>query len=510
MLLPSAILTAVSRCLAICALLAALSIPVVVPAQTGGPGGIFDPLPPMPQPPENPLTDQKALLGKFLFWEEQLSHDNSTSCGTCHIPEAGGSDPRVQQSRSIHPGYDGIFGNADDVVGSIGVVLQACGGDTIDDGVFFPERQVTGRRSPSFIAAGYHPTLFWDGRAGPEFVDPETGQVLIPVGGALEAQAVAPILSMVEMGCDTLGWDSVRQKMMAITPLALATDLPDDLIDGLIQFSDYPALFDNAFGDPEISAARIAFAIASYERTLVPDRTPFDLFNEGINDALTENQQLGLLLFADNCLPCHETPALGDGSFRNIGVRPAFEDEGLGAVTGDPEHAGQFKSPSLRNVGLRAPYFHNGGKADLDEVLAFYNGGGDFAPADPLIVEMNLPNSELAQIKDFLEQGLTDPRVEFALPPFDHPTMQPFFVRGDSNADGAVDISDAIASLQFLFTGGVILCEDASDSNDDGTIDIADPVALLARLFVGAAPLPAPSDISFGPDPTPDSLACLY
>jgi len=298
--------------------------------------------------------------------------------------------------------------------------------------------------------------------------------------------------------------------MMAITPLALATDLPDDIIDGLIQFPDYPALFDNAFGDPEISAARIAFAIASYERTLVPDRTPFDLFNEGINDALTENQQLGLLLFADNCLPCHETPALGDGSFRNIGVRPAFEDEGLGAVTGDPEHAGQFKSPSLRNVGLRAPFFHNGGKADLDEVLAFYNGGGDFEPADPLIVEMNLPNSELAQIKDFLEQGLTDPRVEFALPPFDHPTMQPFFVRGDSNADGAVDISDAIASLQFLFTGGIILCEDASDSNDDGTIDIADPVALLARLFVGAAPLPAPSDISFGPDPTPDSLACLY
>ena len=140
---------------------------------------------------ETIAEEEKALLGKFLFWEEQLSHDNSTSCGTCHIPEVGGSDPRVHQPRSIHPGYDGIFGNADDVVGSIGVVLQACGGDTIDDGIFFPERQVTGRRSPSFIASGYHPTLFWDGRAGPEFVDPETGQVLIATGGALEAQAVA-------------------------------------------------------------------------------------------------------------------------------------------------------------------------------------------------------------------------------------------------------------------------------------------------------------------------------
>ncbi len=492
-----------------CAVILGLFLSTPAAAQVG-PGDILAPLPPMPEPPENPLTAEKALLGKFLFWEEQLSHDNSTSCGTCHLSEAGGSDARVDLPRSIHPGFDGLFGTEDDVAGSIGVVLQACGGSPLDDGVFFPQRQVTARRSQSTIGAGYHPTLFWDGRAGPEFTDPETGLVLIPSGGALEAQAVGPIISMVEMGCDTRDWNGVRQKLISVTPLALATNIPDDLIEGLLQFVNYEGLFQNAFGDSQITAARIAFAIASYERTLIPDRTPFDLFNQGISDAMTESQQLGLLLFADNCLPCHETPALGDGSFRFIGVRPPFEDVGHFAVSGDDEDIGKFKSPSLRNVGLRAPYFHNGGKATLDDVLAFYNGGGDFTPNDPLLdPPMDLPNTELNQLKDFLENGLTDPRVEFGLPPFDHPTMQPFFVRGDTNVDGAVDISDAVASLQFLFSGGIISCEDATDANDDGALDIADPVAVLGRLFIGAAPLPLPGDNSFGPDPTVDSLMCL-
>ncbi|HIA27957.1 MAG TPA: hypothetical protein EYN79_07540, partial [Planctomycetes bacterium] len=431
------------------------------------------------------------------------------SCGSCHAPEGGGSDLRTDDPRSLHPGFDGFFGTPDDVIGSIGVVLQSCAGQMIDDGVFYPNRQVTRRRSQSSVGAGYHPRVFWDGRAGPEFTDPETGVELIPNGGALEAQAVGPIVSMVEMGCETSGWDGVRMKLMSVTPLALATDLGDDLIDALVLFGDYPALFDNAFGDSEITATRIAYAIASYERTLVPDRTPFDFFNEGNPDGMTPNQQQGMLLFIDNCLPCHGTPALGDGIFRNIGVRPIFEDEGHFEVTGNPVNLGQFKTPSLRNAGLRAPYFHNGGKVDLDEVLAFYNGGGDFEPNDPLMDPLNLPNGSLAQIKDFVENGLTDSRVEFGLPPFDHPTMQPFFVRGDSNNDGSVDISDAVSSLDFLFGDGEIFCEDANDANDDGGIDIADPVAVLSRLFGGAEPLPLPSDVSFGPDPTFDLLSCL-
>ncbi|MGE4618316.1 MAG: cytochrome c peroxidase, partial [Planctomycetota bacterium] len=99
-----------------------------VQGQGGGPGGIFDPLGPMVSPAQNPLTPEKALLGKFLFWEEQLSHDNSTSCGSCHVSEFGGSDGRTDDFRSVHPGFDGIFGTEDDVSGSIGLVLQDCSG----------------------------------------------------------------------------------------------------------------------------------------------------------------------------------------------------------------------------------------------------------------------------------------------------------------------------------------------------------------------------------------------
>ena len=73
------------------------------------------PLPPVPVPNENPLTEAKRVLGKFLFWDEQLSSDNTVACGTCHIPANGGADSRAP-NLSIHPGANSIFGDADDVV----------------------------------------------------------------------------------------------------------------------------------------------------------------------------------------------------------------------------------------------------------------------------------------------------------------------------------------------------------------------------------------------------------
>ncbi|MFQ5653526.1 MAG: cytochrome c peroxidase [Planctomycetota bacterium] len=464
-------------------------------------------LPPMPVPPENPLTPEKAILGKILFWEEQVSGDSSVACGTCHIPGAGGSDPRVAGANSIHPGLDGVFATEDDVVGSIGVVRQDCSGALIDDGVFFPERQVTGRRTPSFIGAGFAPDTFWDGRATGEFRD----EIVIVAGGALESQAVGPIMSEVEMGCEGRTWDDVKLKLLAAVPLALATNLPLDISDALVVNPTYPDLFNAAFGSPEITAGRIGMAIASYERTLLPDSTPFDLHDQGVPGALTPDQIAGLNLFDEHCSVCHAGIELTDNDFHNIGVRPIAEDIGRQEVTGDPADAGKFKTPPLRNVKLRAPFFHNGGKPDLDEVLAFYNGGGDFAEnLDPEMVELNLPNTDLLLIKDFLEGGLTDPRVEFELPPFDRPTLQPFFRRGDANLDDVFDLGDAITTLEFLFTGGSPLdCEDAADGNDDGVLDLGDPITMLNRLFAGAPPLPLPSDISHGPDPTPDALICL-
>ena len=75
-------------------------------------------LPPVPVPPENPITESKRVLGKILFFEEQISTSNVVSCATCHVPASGGADPRV----AAHPGLDGIVGTPDDIQGSPGVV----------------------------------------------------------------------------------------------------------------------------------------------------------------------------------------------------------------------------------------------------------------------------------------------------------------------------------------------------------------------------------------------------
>jgi len=465
------------------------------------------PVPPVPVPAANPLTPAKAILGKILFWDEQLSSDDSIACGTCHIPGAGGSDPRSVAPTSVHPSADGLFGTADDVAGSLGMPRLLCDGTELEDSLFGFERQVTRRKSPSPVMAGYAPSLFWDGRAIQSFVDPETGLVAASSLAALETQSVGPILSSVEMGCDGRTWDDVRQELAAATPLALATDLPADIVAALAVSPDYPSLFAAAFGTPEIDARRIAFALASYQRTLVADQTPFDAFIAQVPGALSPAENQGRILFNQFCLPCHGGPLLTDQFFHRIGVRPVVEDLGRGAITGNPVDNGRFKTPSLRNVALRAPYFHNGGKATLAEVIEFYSAGGDFP--NPGIAPFPLSATQRAQLEAFLAGALTDPRVAAELPPFDRPTLRAWFRRGDANQDGAFDISDPIAVLLHLFQGGAPpSCADAADSNDDGSVDVADVVASLGRLFQGTAPLPAPSERRSGPDPTSDPLGC--
>src|SRR5262245_45992852 len=163
------------------------------------------------QPPQNPSTHPKVMLGKILFWDEQLSSDDSIACGTCHLPEFGGSDPRFDLG--VHPGPDRLYGTADDIHGSAGVSRQANNGAFTPDTIFGMRLQVTGRVAPTNIGASHQGELFWDGRATPQFVDPETSQVLIPFGGALESQAIGPILSPVEMGVEGRTWQDVRQKL---------------------------------------------------------------------------------------------------------------------------------------------------------------------------------------------------------------------------------------------------------------------------------------------------------
>jgi cytochrome c peroxidase len=376
-------------------------------------------------PAENPITPQKAVLGKILFWDEQLSSDNSIACGTCHIHSSGGSDPRLGPT-TRHPGLDGQFNTPDDTFGSLGVVRSDSIEDFSPDALFDLAVQVTPRTAQTAIGVAFFDELFWDGRASGTFVDPTTRAVVIAAGGALESQSLAPLVSSVEMGHESRTFAEIESKLADVEPLRLASNLTPDIVSALAVDPTYPELFETAFGDPQITAVRIAFALATYERTLLPDQTPWDAFNLGNPNALTPFQMQGLLLFngQGQCAGCHIPPVFSDGTFRNIGLRPVAEDLGRQLVTGDPADRGKFKVPSLRNAGLRERFFHPGGLTDLDVVMNFYNGGGNFADnQDPLIQPLGLSPIQRNQLVAFITGALTDLRVANELPPFDRPQL---------------------------------------------------------------------------------------
>ncbi|MFN0244787.1 MAG: cytochrome-c peroxidase [Planctomycetota bacterium] len=414
-------------------------------ARAQGPG----PLPPPPPPPlGNPQTPAKINLGKLLFWDEQLSSTRTVSCATCHIPEIGGSDPRSDPdlAGSTHPGFDAIFGNDDDVHGSPGVIRSDASARYQSSATFGLSAQVTPRKAPSVINAAYAPLLFWDGRATGTFIDPATGQVALQQGAALESQAIAPLVNDVEMAHMGRSWPEVIERVIASRPLALAQDVPPALA-AFVANRSYPQIFQEAFGTPVVTAPRIAMAIASYERTQFSNQAPIDTFFGGQPNALTPLEQQGLQVFNSpqaSCVTCHTGNLFTNQTFRYIGVRPTNEDVGRFAVTNNPGDLGRMRVPSLRNVELRAPYFHNGSARTLEDVVAFYNRGGDFdAPnKDPLIRPLGLTVQQRAALVAFLRRPLSDPRVAAAQAPFDHPTLfagssrQPELVGGGHAGSG--------------------------------------------------------------------------
>lgn len=381
-------------------------------------------LPPVPYPPGNPHTPQKAILGKIIFYEEQLSDDHTVACATCHMPEVGGGDPRTNLPASTHPGPDHVYGNADDIQGSISVVKCDPGGYFIPDPLFGFNPFIVKRKSPGFIGGQWDPLTFWDGRAPDAFVQEGTANVVLATGATLENQA-SLVPPSGTMGCQGRTWTLISQKLQTARPMRLATNIPADIQAALALSPTYPALFQAAFGDPAINRERAAMAMATYERSLVPDQTPYDAYVGGNNSALTAAQVNGLgVLVSHNCVWCHAPPLFTDHSFRNIGVRPPAEDVGFQIATGNPADRGKFKSPNLRNVSVRAPYFHNGRTATLNDVVLFYERGGDFADnKDPLMIPFTLSTQDRADLVDFMANGLLDPRVPQNLPPFDRPTL---------------------------------------------------------------------------------------
>ena len=344
-------------------------------------------------PAGNPLTPEKVRLGQALFYDEQLSSDDSMACGTCHRPEAGGGDPRPHGRA---PGVDGKLGTKDDELGSLGMHLRDARGNPLVHALFGAERQVTARNPPTVLGAAFFNVQFWDTRALPTFKD-LAGNIVLEEYASLETQAVGPMISSAEMSYEGRTWDELVAKLAAAKPLALASDVPAPLQEFLEGSATYGPLFAKAFGTSEITRERIAMAIASYERTLVPDQTPWDL------GTMTERQKHGFKIFMEHrkCDICHtsDNRFFTDGARRTISL---------------PDHPRSVKTPTLRNVGLRKRFMSNGQLDSLDAVLAHYESV-DF-------IHFEDAEGRLALL-DFLANALTDPRAARRVAPFDRPTL---------------------------------------------------------------------------------------
>jgi cytochrome c peroxidase len=380
-------------------------------------------LPPVPVPVENPITEPKRVLGKILFWDEQLSSDGTVACGTCHRPGAGGGDPRTGR----HPGVD--KGTIDDVMGSPGIVSLGRDGHARPHALFGTAPQVTPRLAPSNFAGIWADELFWDGRAQSLVNDPLTGKVVVARGGALENQALAALLNEAEMAKAGRTRADVADDLTRARPLGLATSLPADTEAAIARHSTYSALFEAAFGDGAITPLRIAFALATYQRTLVADQTPYDRFAAGDAAALTGRALYGWrALQAFHCTACHTPPLFTNNEFFQIGLRRADFDRGRENVTGDAEDAGEMKVPSLRNVALRARFMHTGEFTSLGSAIRFYINTLALPERDGIpgagLYTFNMSNVDETDLREFIATGLTDPRVRDETFPFDRPVLR--------------------------------------------------------------------------------------
>ena len=193
-------------------------------------------------------------------------------------------------------------------------------------------------------------------------------------------------------------------------------------------------------------------ALASYQRTLVPNQTPWDLHVAGVPNAMTSDQLAGLQWYEGDakCSECHPLGLGTDLQFRALGLVPVSQDPGRGAVTSVPEDFGRFKVPSLRNSALKSTFLHNGRFTTMAQVVNFYrNGGGTFTPKDSLLQPFGLDQQQTAQLIDFLVHGLVDPRARLAQPPFDRPTLFSEIAPIGSNLYGAATGSGSVIP-QFL------------------------------------------------------------
>jgi cytochrome c peroxidase len=197
-----------------------------------------------------------------------------------------------------------------------------------------------------------------------------------------------------------------------------------DAVEKLEADTAYPDLFLKAFGICEIDSMHVAMAIAQFERTMISGNSKFDKRLRGELE-LTPSETNGLLLFNQDkieatgqrgadCFHCHGAQGgmFTDNDFHNNGLDSVFTDFGRELTTGDINDRGKFRSPTLRNIELTAPYMHDGRFATLEEVIEHYNMGGHASPTlDPLMknvgIGLELTQEEKTDLINFLKT-LTD------------------------------------------------------------------------------------------------------
>ncbi len=245
---------------------------------------------------QNPLNKETIELGRILFYEPQLSKDNTISCASCHSP--------------YH-----AFAHVDHAL-SHGV----------DD-------QVGRRNAPALFNVAWQKSFMWDGAVH-----------------HLDVQALAPITHPKEMGLSM-----------------------NALVDKLNAHPLYPSVFENAFGEKEITGEHILKALSQFQLTLVSTNSKYDQVQRG--DAFfTEQELAGQRLFEENCNRCHTAPLFTNQEFeRNeLPLDPYLQDLGRQEITGLLADSMKFKVPSLRNLDYTFPYMHDGRFKKLSEVIVFY------------------------------------------------------------------------------------------------------------------------------------------
>jgi cytochrome c peroxidase len=377
---------------------------------------------PLPQPPEEagiPADDPRAVrLGQFLFFDARLSADGTIACATCHDPARGFTDGKP--------------------------VAEGLGAGT--------------RNTPSVWNAAYNRWFFWDGRA-----DSLWAQALHPIEGPAEMGSSRVAVARLIHGDVALrrAYESIFGAMPALDdesrfPRA-GRPVPEDPAHALHVAWTATRKEDRAAVDRVFANA--GRAIAAYERQIVSRRAPFDVFVEGLREgdaakraAISASAQRGLQVFigAGECRLCHSGPAFTDGEFHDVRVPPrgggtpvdagryagipllladAFnarsplvEDaaaaERIEFLANGPHNWGAFKTPSLRNVALTAPYMHQGQFATLEEVIEYYSTLRGAITLDhhdeTILVPRNFTPRQAADLRAFLE-SLTDAAIDPAL-----------------------------------------------------------------------------------------------